>query len=177
VIVIEPMPCEHGALPLTGLPTNVYPTPVSEQFRARAFWFRGLWQKRGQHFAVCGGNPAGLAAVRYFNRAPSQPRHVSFRRLRTLVRTAIRWSSRPTLLRKAVAARNQARRFSCKRQIQGAGPMWVLIVVFLQTGGGFTVPGYSSLEKCTSAGRQTLQDLQPASQTGAQIMSICKRPD
>jgi hypothetical protein len=31
-------------------------------------------------------------------RRPSQPRHVSFRRLRTLVRASIRWSSRPTLL-------------------------------------------------------------------------------
>jgi hypothetical protein len=30
---------------------------------------------------------------------PSQPRHVSFRRLRTLDRASIRWSSRPTLLR------------------------------------------------------------------------------
>src|SRR5271166_1146505 len=30
--------------------------------------------------------------------SPSQPRHVSFRRLRTLVRASIRWSSRPTLL-------------------------------------------------------------------------------
>jgi hypothetical protein len=29
---------------------------------------------------------------------PSQPRHVSFRRLRTLVHENIRWSSRPTLL-------------------------------------------------------------------------------
>jgi hypothetical protein len=32
-------------------------------------------------------------------RRSSQPRHVSFRRQRTLVRASIRWSSRPTLLR------------------------------------------------------------------------------
>jgi hypothetical protein len=30
---------------------------------------------------------------------PSQPRHVSFRRQRTLDRASIRWSCRPTLLR------------------------------------------------------------------------------
>jgi hypothetical protein len=31
-------------------------------------------------------------------RRPSQPRRVSFRQLRTLVRASIRWSSRPVLL-------------------------------------------------------------------------------
>jgi hypothetical protein len=36
---------------------------------------------------------------------PSQPRHVSFRRLRTLVRANIRWSSRPTLLKQPVRRR------------------------------------------------------------------------
>jgi hypothetical protein len=29
------------------------------------FWFRGLWQKPGQRFAVCGGNPAALASPTY----------------------------------------------------------------------------------------------------------------
>jgi hypothetical protein len=58
VIVIEPIPYKHGALPLTALLINVYLTAVSERFRATTVWFRGLWQKRGQHFVVCGGNPA-----------------------------------------------------------------------------------------------------------------------
>jgi hypothetical protein len=38
------------------VPECVYPTPVSELFRSRAFWFRGLRQKPGQRFAVCGRN-------------------------------------------------------------------------------------------------------------------------
>jgi len=33
-----------------------YPTPVSELFRRKAFWFRGLRQKPGQCFVVCGRN-------------------------------------------------------------------------------------------------------------------------
>jgi ABC-type uncharacterized transport system substrate-binding protein len=38
---------------------NIYRTPVSGVFRRNAFWFRGLRRKPGQHFAVCGRNPAG----------------------------------------------------------------------------------------------------------------------
>jgi hypothetical protein len=37
---------------------NTYRTPVSGVFRRKDFWFRGLWRKPGQRFAVCGGNPA-----------------------------------------------------------------------------------------------------------------------
>jgi hypothetical protein len=43
----------------------------------------------------CGAAKSGLGQ----KPRPSRPRHVSFRRLRTLVRASIRWSSRPTLLR------------------------------------------------------------------------------
>jgi hypothetical protein len=42
----------------TVLLINIYRTPVSSVFRRNAFWFRGLWRKPGQHFAVCGKNPA-----------------------------------------------------------------------------------------------------------------------
>src|SRR5262249_5855485 len=37
------------------------------------FWFRGLWRKPGQRFAVCGGNPAFKqdAAVALQKRAPA----------------------------------------------------------------------------------------------------------
>ena len=38
---------------------STYRTPVSGVFRRNAFWFRGLWRKPGQHFAVRGKNPAG----------------------------------------------------------------------------------------------------------------------
>jgi hypothetical protein len=61
--------------------------------------------------------------------------------------------------------------------------MWVLIVVFLQTGSAFTVPGYSSQEKCSAAGKQVLQDiilqgLKPASpQLGAVVTFLCEHPD
>src|SRR5215510_10858834 len=37
---------------------KTYRTPVSGVFRRKDFWFRGLWRKPGQRFAVCGGNPA-----------------------------------------------------------------------------------------------------------------------
>jgi hypothetical protein len=36
----------------------MYRTPVSGVFRPQSFWFRGLWQKPGQRFPLCGGNPA-----------------------------------------------------------------------------------------------------------------------
>ena len=42
----------------TVLLINTYRTPVSGVFRRKDFWFRGLWRKPGQRFAVCGGNPA-----------------------------------------------------------------------------------------------------------------------
>src|SRR5262249_11397520 len=37
---------------------KTYRTPVSGVFRPQSFWFRGLWQKPGQRFLLCGGNPA-----------------------------------------------------------------------------------------------------------------------
>jgi hypothetical protein len=40
----------------------------------------------------------GLPSVVGQKQRPSQPRHVSFHRLRTLVHASIRWSSRPNLL-------------------------------------------------------------------------------
>src|SRR5262245_24754150 len=42
----------------TVLLINTYRTPVSGVFRRKDFWFRGLWRKPGQRFAVCGGDPA-----------------------------------------------------------------------------------------------------------------------
>jgi hypothetical protein len=36
---------------------NIYRTSVSGEFRRNGFWFRGLWRKPGQRFAVCGENP------------------------------------------------------------------------------------------------------------------------
>ncbi len=53
--------------------------------------------------------------------------------------------------------------------------MWVLIFVFFQTGTGFTVPGFSSLEKCGDAGTQLLRQLQPSVQMGAKIMWTCQQ--
>src|SRR5262249_1169662 len=50
---------------------NIYRKPVSGVFRHNAFWFRGLWRKPGQHFAVRGENPAGFnerRAVRHRRR-------------------------------------------------------------------------------------------------------------
>src|ERR1700722_16202289 len=38
------------------VPECVYPTPVSELFRCKVFWLRGLGQKLGQRFAVCDRN-------------------------------------------------------------------------------------------------------------------------
>src|SRR6266481_8932909 len=65
-IVFEPMPIivKHLVHPIrtplaTALLINIYRTPVSGVFRCNAFWFRGLWRKPGQHFAVRGKNPAG----------------------------------------------------------------------------------------------------------------------
>jgi hypothetical protein len=51
---------------------NIYRTPVSGVFRPNAFWFRGLWRKPGQRFAVCGKNPAAqIVQVEQLNeRAP-----------------------------------------------------------------------------------------------------------
>src|SRR5262245_2661745 len=45
--------------PFFNLLIKMYRTPVSGVFRPQSFWFRGLWQKPGQRFAVCGRNPAG----------------------------------------------------------------------------------------------------------------------
>jgi hypothetical protein len=36
----------------------MYRTSVSGERRRNGFWFRGLWRKPGQRFAVCGENPA-----------------------------------------------------------------------------------------------------------------------
>ena len=55
---------------------NIYRKPVSGVFRHNAFWFRGLWRKPGQHFAVRGKNPAGFnerAPVRHRRRATQWP--------------------------------------------------------------------------------------------------------
>src|SRR5262249_31640924 len=42
----------------TVLLINIYRMPASGVFRPQRFWFRGLWRKPGQRFAVCGRNPA-----------------------------------------------------------------------------------------------------------------------
>jgi hypothetical protein len=42
----------------TVLLINMYRTSVSGELRRNGFWFRGLWRKPGQRFAVCGENPA-----------------------------------------------------------------------------------------------------------------------
>jgi hypothetical protein len=56
--------------------------------------------------------------------------------------------------------------------------MWVLVFVFLQTGGGFTIPGYSSLERCVASGNEILKnDLHPSKMQGAQLIAFCKRVD
>ena len=57
----------------TVLLINIYRTSVSGVFRRKDFWFRGLWRKPGQRFAVCGGNPAFKqdAAVALQKRAPA----------------------------------------------------------------------------------------------------------
>ena len=44
--------------PFLHLLIKMYRTSVSGVFRPKSFWFRRLWQKPGQRFAVCGGNPA-----------------------------------------------------------------------------------------------------------------------
>src|SRR5262245_65971833 len=48
-------PCASSFLNLL---IKMYRTSVSGVFRPQSFWFRRLWQKSGQRFAVCGGNPA-----------------------------------------------------------------------------------------------------------------------
>jgi SRSO17 transposase len=50
---------------------NIYRTPVSGVFRRNAFWFRGLGQKPGQHFAVC-GRKAAWQTARQSNRSRFQ---------------------------------------------------------------------------------------------------------
>jgi hypothetical protein len=44
----------------------MYRTSVSGEFRRDGFWFRGLWRKPGQRFAVCGENPASTDTGRIF---------------------------------------------------------------------------------------------------------------
>ena len=52
------------------VPECVYPSPVSELFRCKVFWLRGLGQKLGQRFAVCGRNSSmshkPIAGLRLF---------------------------------------------------------------------------------------------------------------
>jgi len=59
--------------------------------------------------------------------------------------------------------------------------MWILIVVFVQAGSAFTVPGYSSQESCSAAGKQILLGLmqapQPGSPSGVRITFLCEHPD
>jgi hypothetical protein len=42
--------------------------------------------------------------------------------------------------------------------------MWTLVVVFLATGGAFTIPGYSTLEKCKAAESELVGDLSNANE-------------
>jgi hypothetical protein len=66
----------------------VYPTPVSELFRCKAFWFRGLGRKLGQRFAVCGGNSSMAEATRLLVMNPSRDFASSFSGTRRLTRHA-----------------------------------------------------------------------------------------
>src|SRR5438876_9644823 len=51
-------PCEsRGSRTVLGARGGEIP-PRDSTFRRKDFWFRGLWRKPGQRFAVCGGNPA-----------------------------------------------------------------------------------------------------------------------
>ena len=40
--------------------------------------------------------------------------------------------------------------------------MWTLVVVFVVSGGSFTVPGFSTAEKCKAAQLQTIDELNNA---------------
>jgi len=48
-------------VPQVGYPSENFadlPHTCFRRISPQRFWFRGLWQKPGQRFAVCGGNPA-----------------------------------------------------------------------------------------------------------------------
>jgi hypothetical protein len=46
------------------------PRACFRRIAPRIFWFRGLWQKPGQRFAVCGRN--STKALEYRNRSPER---------------------------------------------------------------------------------------------------------
>jgi hypothetical protein len=63
-----------------------YPIPVSELFRHKAFWFRGLGQKPGQRFAVCGWNLSHKQDARARSGRPVPPIRSSYTTSRYLVK-------------------------------------------------------------------------------------------
>jgi hypothetical protein len=57
------MPIKHHVHPYQNAFGNrlihqYLPHPRFRAISPQRFWFRGSWQKPGQHFAICGGNPA-----------------------------------------------------------------------------------------------------------------------
>ena len=60
--------------------------------------------------------------------------------------------------------------------------MWILVVIFIATGGSFTVPGYSSQQTCQAAANEIRQDIQrEMNATGLGgvpfLVTLCRRPD
>jgi hypothetical protein len=59
--------------------------------------------------------------------------------------------------------------------------MWILVVVFLATGGAFTISGYSAYEKCKAAESELVGELNNANeQMGSArpiLHSACKHPE
>jgi hypothetical protein len=65
---------------------------------------------------------------------------------------------------------------------KGGELMWTLVVVFVVSGGSFTVPGFSTAEKCKAAQLQTIDELNNAfAKAGLPgrrpLYTSCKRVD
>src|SRR5262249_1180702 len=85
------MSYKHGAFPCTNAQFFLsYLIPVSDLFRRKAFWFRGLGQKPGQRFVVCGGIVAWSTNTRarlvLSEKGLDHPPHTAGARLRSAVR-------------------------------------------------------------------------------------------
>jgi hypothetical protein len=59
--------------------------------------------------------------------------------------------------------------------------MWTLVVVFVVSGSSFTVPGFSTAEKCKAAQLQTIDELNNAfakfGLKGRPLYTSCRRVD
>jgi hypothetical protein len=72
-------------------------------------------------------------------------------------------------------------RDGCSKLRKGGELMWTLVVVFVVSGGSFTVPGFSTAEKCKAAQLQTIDELNSAfakfGLKGRPLYTSCRRVD